>query len=274
MRTTTTRSRLLASTVTGSVLALTLVGCGGDADSTTADEEPTASSSSDTPSESTSPEPTESSDDEGTSAAAFLERLKAGMGDEGSMHVEMKMSGPAKMTAQGDSSYGPDGNEMQLSMTMSNLPGGGLEMVLADGKAYMSMPGVTEPGKFFEIDESNPAFGSLDDGLSPADSFAAFDAGLQEVEEIGQEDIDGESVTHYRLTVDAAKALKATGQASVPGVPETLEYDVWLDSEDHMRRLTYELVGTELTMDMTDWGEPVTIEAPSADDLVAPPPGM
>ena len=262
--------------LTGSLLALALGACGDDAEPA-ADDSP-SSSPSDSTSESASPtEPSEDPEETesgGSSTDEFLERLKAGMGEDGSVHVELTMSGPLEMTAEGDTSYGPDGSEMQLSMNMSNLPDGALEMVLVDGKAYMSMPGATEPGKFFEIDENNPAFATLDDGLSPADSFAAFDAGLEGVEEVGQEDIDGESTTHYRLDVDAEAALEATGQEGVPGLPETLEYDVWLDSEDRMRRLTYELVGTELTMDMTEWGEPVEIEAPSADDLVPAPPMM
>lgn len=258
-----TRSRSFAAATSGALLALVLTGCGGD------DAEPSAGSSTGS-STSTSPTATTGS----AASAAFLERLKDGMGEEGSVHVEMTMTGPVAMDASGDTTYGPDGSEMHLQMKMSNLPGGDMEMVLVDGTAYMSMPGVTAPGTFFEVDESNPMFGQLDDGLSPADAFAAFDAGLQEVEDLGDDEIDGEPVTHYRLEVDAAKALEATGQASVPGLPETLSYDVWLDAEDRMRRLTYELTGTTLTMDLTDWGKPVSITAPAKDKIVAPPPVM
>ncbi len=270
--------RFLAAAASSSLILLTLAACGDDPEETSAEASPTPSSSTttdetDEPSESA--EPTDDADETGDGdAQAFLDRLKAGMGDEGSMHVEMAMTGPAEMKARGDSSYGGDGSEMHLTMEMAAMPGGALEMVLVDGRAYMSMPGVTEPGQFFEIDESNPAFGSLDDGLSPADTFAAFDAGLNTVEELGEEQIDGESTTHYRLHVDAEEALKATGQATVPGLPDELVYEVWLDSEDHMRRLTYDLVGTELTMDMTKWGEPVDIQAPTKDQLVDPPAGM
>jgi hypothetical protein len=268
--------RSLATLVLGSLLVLTVAGCGEDPEETSAETTSTPSSSSSAPSEATeTTEPAEDgSEPRSGDAQAFLDRLRSGMGEEGSMHVEMTMTGPAEMKAQGDSSYGADGSEMHLTMQLANMPGGDLEMVLVDGKAYMSMPGVNKPGEFFEIDKSNPAFGSLDDGLSPADSFAAFDAGLQSVEDLGQDPIDGEPMTHFRLQVDAEKALEATGQAMVPGLPETLVYDVWLDADDHMRRLTYELVGTELTMDMTDWGKDVDIVAPSPDDLVDPPPGM
>jgi hypothetical protein len=269
--------RPLASLLTASALVLSVSGCGGDAEETSAESSPspsTSSSAAEEPTDEPSEEPTDETDGLSEDAQAFLDRLKAGMGEEGSMHVEMEMTGPAEMSAQGDSAYGPDGSEMHLTMQMAAMPGGDLEMVLVDGKAYMSMPGVNQPGEFFEIDESNPSFGSLDDGLSPTDSFAAFEAGLQSVEDLGDDTIDGDQTRHYRLEVGAEEALDATGQAMVPGLPETLVYDVWLDSEDRMRRLTYELVGTELTMDMTDWGKPVEIEPPAPGDIVDPPPGI
>lgn len=212
-------------------------------------------------------------DDLGVTSAAFLERLEAGMGEEGSVHVEMRMTGPVRSSADGDTTYGPDGSEMRLTMQMADMPGA-MEMVLVDDQAYLSMPGVTGKGKFFEVEEDNPLFEGLEDGLSPADSFAAFEAGLEEVEEVGPEEVDGDRTTHYRLRVDSERALGATGGPAVPGLPETLTYDVWLDSEDRMRRLVYELAGTKLTMDMTDWGEPVTIEAPDPGDVVDAPPMM
>ena len=268
------RTRLAASALSGSLLVLTLAGCGdGDKTADTAAEETSSAAS---PSDSSSPSSATTTESGGDAAAsaAFLERLKAGMGEEGSVHVDMVMSGPFQAEAQGDTTYGPDGSEMQLTMEMSNLPGGAMEMVLVDGKAYMSMPGVTEPGKFFEVDQSNPAFGSLDDGLSPSDSFKAFEAGLEKVEEVGTEEIDGVETTHYRLSVDAKSALEATGQGNVPGLPKTLDYDVWLDSDDRMRRLVYELAGTKLTMDMTDWGKDVSVEAPGPEDIVEAPPMM
>jgi hypothetical protein len=265
------QTRCMAMTLSGCLLAIGLSSCGGD------DPAPAEPAADETRAE--SPSETEPEAEPGAASVSgdvepFLGRLKAGLGDEGSVHVEMTMTGPLEMSAEGDTSYGPDGNEMQLTMAMSALPGGELEMVVVDDQAFMSMPGVGQPGQFFEIDESSPAFGSLDNGLSPADSFAAFDAGLESVEEVGDDEIGGEPTTRYTLEVDAAAALEATGQASVPGLPDSLVYDVWLDSDDRMRHLTYELVGTELTMDMTDWGKDAAIGAPAEKDLIDAPPGV
>ena len=269
------RTRLAVTALSGSLLLLGVVGCSDESEPTAAETSPSASSTSAGPSPEETAETAESPAGESMddASAAFLERLKAGMGEEGSVHVEMLMTGPVETSAEGDTTYGPDGSEMQLTMEMANMPGG-MEMVLVDDRAYLSIPGATPRGKFFEVDKGNPMFSALDDGLSPTDSFAAFEAGLEKVDERGTEEIAGEQTTRYRLHVDAERALDATGQPAVPGLPDTLTYDVWLDSEDRMRRLVYELGGTRLTMDMSDWGEPVTIDAPDAGDIVDAPPMM
>src|SRR5688500_18190345 len=105
-----TRPGPVTSTMAGTLLALTLLTECGGGEQTTVEEptqstEPTASSE---PTEST--EPTQSAQPEdGTSVEAFLDRLKAGMGEEGSVHVDMKMTGPVGASAEGDTTYGPDG---------------------------------------------------------------------------------------------------------------------------------------------------------------------
>lgn len=269
-----TPRRLVATLACTSLLGLTLAGCGGDTQAT-ADSDSATPTTTSTPTSSTSRSAGDSGSASGSAAnAAFLDRLETGMGQTGSVHVSMKMTGPASMTAEGDTTYGPDGNEMQLRMKMAGMATGAIEMVVVGGTAYMAMPGVTKPGQFFEVDKSNPALGSLDDGLSPEDSLAAFQAGLKSVDDLGSAEIDGEAVSHYRLHLDAEAALDAAGQATVPGLPDTLVYDVWLDEDDHMRRLTYSLAGTEMTMDMTGWGQQVHIAAPAPRDIVPAPPGL
>lgn len=266
-----TPRRVVATFACTSLLGLTLGGCGGDTQATADDSSPSPSATSSSPTSSASPSGSAS----GTGAnAAFLDRLESGMGRTGSVHVSMKMTGPASMTAEGDTTYGPGGNEMQLRMKMAGMATGAIEMVVAGGKAYMAMPGITKQGQFFKVDPSNPAMASLDDGLSPEDSLAAFQAGLKSVDDLGSDEIDGEPMSHYRLHLDAEAALDAAGQATVPGLPKTLVYDVWLDKDDHMRRLSYSLAGTDLTMDMTRWGQQVHIAAPAPQDIVSAPPGL
>ena len=131
-------------------------------------------------------------------------------------------------------------------------------------------------GKFIELDADDPnsPFGDLG-GIGQGDplaSFDAFDAGLEEVRYLGPEDVDGEQMDHYVLTVDAKAAAKASG-TPMGSLPKSLTYDLWLDGEDLMRRMQSDVGGGGLTMTMSDWGEPVTVEAPPR-SAIMPMPGM
>ena len=264
----------VASTIGSTLLLLALTACGSAGD-TSAEESTPSESSSPSSSEGTSPTPT----DEGGDVAnvAFLDQLRAGIGESGSVHVAMKLTGPVSMTAEGDTVYGTDGSEMQMNLEMEGMGQAGvIDMLLVDDTFYMSMDGVTPPGKYFEVPRDSPMMNGLQGGgsLSPADSLKAFEAGLEEVEEIGQDEFGGEPVTGYRVTVDAEKALEAMGTPETPGMPDSLDYEVWLDDQDRMRRMTIELAGTTVTADMTNWGEDVSIEAPEPSDIVDAPPMM
>jgi hypothetical protein len=264
----------VASITSSTLLLLALAACGSDAD-TSAEESTPAESSSPSSSEGGGPTSTESGVD--AANAAFLDRLRAGIGESGSVHVAMRLTGPVSMTAEGDTVYGTAGSEMRMNLEMEGMgPTGDIDMLLVDDTFYMSMAGVTASGTYFEVPEDSPMMGGLTGGgsLSPADSLKAFEAGLEEVEELGQDDLGGEQVTGYRVTVDAEKALDAMGTPETPGMPDTLDYEVWLDNQDRMRRMTIELAGTTVTADMTNWGEDVSIEAPEPGDVVDAPPMM
>jgi hypothetical protein len=58
----------------------------------------------------------------------------------------------------------------------------------------------------------------------------------------------------------------------VPGPkPKLVSYQVWLDRDNLMRRLRLHKSGTSMTMQMSRWGEKVTVTAPPAADLIIPP---
>ena len=48
------------------------------------------------------------------------------------------------------------------------------------------------------------------------------------------------------------------------GLPKTVDYDLWLDQDDLMRRIEFTVPGGGggMTMTMSDWGKPVTVKAP------------
>jgi hypothetical protein len=108
-----------------------------------------------------------------------------------------------------------------------------------------------------------------------------------DVEEVGQDDVRGETTTHYRGTVDLSKALeqvpaerRAALEQQLKGFDAELAAvpaEVWVDGDGLARRLRLDFadlaaqeVGgattATLTLDLFDYGDDVTVEVPPADE--------
>jgi hypothetical protein len=117
--------------------------------------------------------------------------------------------------------------------------------------------------------------------LSPADMFAAVRAAIVKVDDLGSADVAGTPTTHYRLQLDPAKAMKSLGDQlkGMPMSPDMIgkvgkvDVDFYLDGSDRIRRVQADLQGTKVDVELSAWGEPVHIQAPSAADVVKAPPG-
>ena len=281
------------SGVAGSVLLLTVAACGGDSADTAEDTPGGDTVSSATTVTEESPAETESpaTDETGTDAeggydsAELLDAMKAAIAEAESAHVTMEVNGDGQqaMTGEGDVSYAGDSTAMQMTMSIPQMGTGEMEIRMLDGVMYMAMPPMTPEGKFIKIDTNDPNsplgdLGGVTTG-DPLATFDAFDAGLQDVEYVGAEDVEGEQMDHYVLTVDARKAARAQDQRWQQGMPDTISYDMWLDDSDLMRRIEFDMgamMGQSggsggMVMTMSDWGKPVTVTAPPAKDLVEMP---
>jgi hypothetical protein len=210
------------------------------------------------------------------SKAEFVQAITQGQIKAGSAHVAMAMTGALAMTAQGDVSYKQSTPEMRMTMSMQQLGGRAIEMRLVGGIVYMHIPQLVPAGKFVEIDPhdtSNPlskGFGSITQQMDPLASAKAMRSSVRTVRYVGAEKIQGEPADHYEVGVDTAAMTKASGSKAAPGMPRTLTYDMWLDSKDLLRRMRFGLSGMRMTMTMSRWGEPVTVQAPPARTLVDP----
>ncbi len=271
------RTNRLRAAASASVLLVALAAC-NSSDQPAADQDPveSATAQSADPSESPSEEPSEEPDGEsgGYDAQELLAAMKAAVADKQSAHMTMTVnSGGQALDAEGDVSYAGKSTAMRLVMKAPQL-GGTMEIRLVDGFMYMSVPPLTPQGKFMKLDTNDPnsPFGDLGDVTEsdPLATFDAFDAGLQEAKYLGEEELDGETVHHYVLTVDAKKAAKAQGQP-VPKGTENVTYDLWIDDDDLMRQIEFTENGGGLTMRMDDWGKPVTVKAPPASAIVDAP---
>jgi hypothetical protein len=263
VRTTSTVRRRLAAWSLLPVVALTAA-CGG--------EDPAADSQDASASESSESGTSDQPYDQDT----IIPAMQAALGDAESARIDMDMSGQLEMSIGGQMLMTEEFEEGEMELTV-DFQGQTLELRQVDGLLYVSGPPATPPGKWVEIDPKdteNPMaqqFAGLTESGDLNTTFDAFREGLEKVEYVGEEEIDGEATDHYVFTVDGAKAFQAQGQQVPPGAPEELMYDVWLTEDDLMRRVSFELGQVEAVINATDWGEPVEVEAPAQGDLVQAP---
>lgn len=223
---------------------------------------------------------TDTGDDSGeaTSNEEFVKLLENGLENTTTarMKMEMDVSGMST-TAEGVVDYTGDTPATQMTMTMPGGAGGGeMEMIMVDGVMYMTMPGMTTDGSYLKIDpKSDPELSKQMGGLDSLDlsnTTKMLTDGLESVEKGGEEDIDGVATTRYTVTAntDAAKDM-LSGMEQGGGsaqVPDTLTYDVWLDSEGRMVQISADMGGNgTMKMNMSDFGADVSIEEPPADKV-------
>jgi hypothetical protein len=277
------RTRLTGK-LTGSLAALALIGtltaCGSD-DSEPAeaqDPAPTSSSSTATdessPSESTSESTSEATDepsviDDGAQVdvTAFVDRLQAGIENTKYAHIEFTMGGAGgDMKGSGDLDYTSKPPNMDMSMEMGPETVG---MLLVDG--FMYIQSSQAGGKYIKYDLSdpnNPLGSGLADQLDPAGSIKTFTEALSSVVSGGTEDVDGRELDRYELTIDTTQ-LK--GQAETAGLPEEMQFTVWLDEEDRMAKTSMGLGPVQYDATLSDFDKAVELKAPPADQVIEPP---
>ncbi len=231
----------------------------------------------------------------GAKSARMSLRMVAGLGKE---RFEVTGDGVADFTT-GDS---------VLAMHAAGLgsSGDGIAMRIVDGAAYMKVPtslgGLLGGGKWLKMpdlgdaDSAVPGLGQSD----PSQFLAYLEGASAGVKKVGSESIRGVDTTHYTAVLDLAQAIH---RAEVPpelrdefnnlfgkrGAPSAMPADVWVDANGLARRIKLQLdlgafggdapgVGDKvptitIAMDLYDFGVPVNVKAPPADQ-VAPFPSL
>lgn len=296
---TTTGTRWTTLLAAGT-LSLSLAACGGsdDADGgstagsedgavgTAATTQDTAGTSADTQAATGDGE-----GDEGGSAAApaegeevpvedFLAMLRSpGEEDLSSYELDMVVTtGGQTMEMAGEVDLGDGQPSVDADLTMPGL--GATRMIVVDGSAYVSMPGVTDEGMFLEVPqgELEDSGAGLDD-IDVASTWEDWDEGAGQVVYAGLEDVDGEELRRYEIVVDVQAVLDASGQTgsdaaeASAALGDEITYDVWVDEDDLVRRISYTAAGAVTEMTIDRWGEPMDIEAPDPEDVQPMPTG-
>lgn len=188
--------------------------------------------------------------------------MEAAVPATSSARVTVDMKGPGT-TLGFDAvlAYTPGGVEMEMT---SRTPGEEFSMVVADDRYFVAEPDAD--AGYREIPGDDPLAAQLRSQTASADvtaTFAAWRAGLEKVEAVGEEEIDGRPVCRYRLTVDTAAGVAAGGGGAPAGMPATVDYEVFLQRDDLMRRVRFDVMGVTAEVNATHWNEPVTIEVPA-----------
>lgn len=271
--------RRLAALGAAPALLLALTACGNDPSNASADLTATAPTST-SPSDSTEPTPAEETRTAGDKidVADFADRLRAASerATTASMKMSMQVSG-MKVTASGDIDYTTTPPSMQMVMN-NPVAGGKMDIRLVDGDFYMNM-GELSGDMFYKSSMAEMAEasgqGDLTEQLDPVKQFEAFSDGVKQVTYLGTDTVGGEELGQYELEIDTAKVAGLDEAATAaPGVevPERLVYRVWLDGEDRMRQAVMDMgdLGS-MKMQVFDWGKPVDIQAPPADQVTEMP---
>lgn len=271
MRTSLTLRRSLAALALPLLIG-GLAACGSDDDSA----EPAASSSSASESGQSPDAESDTPAGEDVEPAAFVEDLQAGLkaSTTAKMTMQLNMGGQA-INADGAVDYTTTPPNMAMTMQSPAMADQSIEMRLVDKVLYMNMGQMTN-NKFVSYDLSDadnlpPGMGQLTNTLNPLAAINSFEDGIKSVVFVGDEDVDGEQLGHYEVTVDTSKIDQFKDLPTQAQLPDDATYDLWLDDQNRMRKMTMKVEsGTPINTEVkfSKWGESVDIAAPPASDVV------
>lgn len=189
----------------------------------------------------------------------------------------------------------PDGKFLQMKMDLgASMAAIGItepieaivnveDRVMYMGSGFFSALGAPVDTPWIKIDREAAEAAGQDTSFfdqiqvdDPTDTTALF-AKATEITTIGDEEIDGEKVRHYRVSVPAAEVLTTNPSLGdmldqlEADLPDTIDYDVWVTKDNRFRRLGYELelgvTALATTIDFERLTEPVVITEPAADEV-------
>ena len=277
----------------GAALVLTLTACSGN--SATGTAEPAAGGQS------------ESKGGSGL-ASPFTDAIQLAsaskQGTEKSKSAKFTMEGSAAgqtMTASGAMSV--DGANTKFSMT-STMAGQATEMRMVDKVMYIKLSpedgkqmGTDKTWAKISADGTDPVSQAMGSALSQSAEQSDPSKILDKVSKAGriissdQTQLNGEQVNHYKVEIDVAKAVdQFTGQAPaatrdkfnemIKGKDIKIPAELWLNKDNLPVQVTMDqgpmmqamgLPGggdAKFTMKYSDWGTPVEVAAPPAEQVV------
>lgn len=209
--------------------------------------------------------------------SALLDQTQQAMMDKKTyaMNMQMAMGGQTmKVSGVGDMTD-PANLKVKMTMEMPGASGQGINMLLIGKTMYMQMPGQAG-GKYVKVPMSQLQQAGGQDFeklLNPAESLKMSKDAITKATYVGEEDVSGTKLKHFTLLMDMSKANAAAGVTPAPSAtgPQTVPYDVWVDSDKLVRKMELSVQGTKMTSTLDKYGEPVKIDAPPTDSVTTMP---
>jgi hypothetical protein len=225
---------------------------------------------------------------------------KAGTEKSKSAKFSMEMNA-AGMSVKASGQGRFDGANTAMSMNM-DLLGQQMEMRLIGGDMYMQMPasmrqtlGSTKPWTKVSLSDSSAAGKALSDSYNQLAEQNDPSKMLEQIQKAGTitkseaTTLDGQPANHYTIDVDFAKladqmpaGLPAEAKSQLAGKNVHFPMDLWVNSDQLPMQIVMDMGALgkamggaaagqmgdmKMTMKYTDWGVPVNIEAPPADQV-------
>ncbi len=188
--------------------------------------------------------------------------LTSAMRDHATYHVDVKVASAGQaLTGAGDVDMSmPDNPKLRMALSGVGLR---LKLVVLDRFAYVNL-GPLSDNQWVTADQASFAKRwGVDIGLlNPVESLMTSRDAVTGVLLNGEED----GLKHYELTLDPTK---------IPGSPtattKAVTRDVWVDEGNLMHRMSMDITVAGRTgrimLTLSNWGEPVSVEAPPASDI-------
>ncbi|GAB3484939.1 hypothetical protein [Amycolatopsis cihanbeyliensis] len=203
---------------------------------------------------------------------------------------DMSVAG-MNMKANGEGRF--DSENPAMSMTMDML-GQNMEMRLVGDALYIKQPQATgdKPWTKASKDSNDPMSRAMGGKIEEMTSQMDVRNALDQVKAAGtiksseQTELNGQPATHYVIDLDFQKLLEQES-ANLPqgmneqmaGKVDKLPMELWLSEDELPLQVTMDMAkvmeaagapagqGGKVTMTYSDWGAPVNIEAPPADQV-------
>jgi len=178
-----------------------------------------------------------------------------------------------------------------MDMTM-NTPEGDMHMVLVDNALYIQLPQQErgqmggKPWVKISADGDDPMSKMLGSMLTTVSDNVDVTKQIDQIKNAGtitksaQENLDGQQVVHYWIDVDVQKLAalqkeeltKTALESLAKQGTKTLKYELWVRGDGLPAKFTTQMpVGAgqpvSVTVGFTDWGKPVSVQAPPADQV-------